>query len=436
MREVISIHVGNCGNGIAYNYWKQLASEHRVTADGVYTGDNDVHLAGIDSHFHDCDGRRYVPRCVNVDLEASSLDQLRASDFGSLFRPDNFLNRSSSGGNNWAKGHYTEGAELVDSIMDQIRREAGNSDRLQGFCFTHALQGGTGSGLGTLIMSKVREEFPDRIIEAFTVFPSPTVSHNLLEPYNATLSVHQLVENADMVYLLDNEALIRNHTRTHPNGQNSVSSLNQIIALAMCDSSCGFRYPGRLNCDLRKLAVNLIPFPRLHFFIPSIASAPQSPNAVRELTSTIFSPKQTLCSIETFHGQSFTCAASYRGPLSSYEIESTIFNYSQKNSSHFAEWIPGNIQISMCDIPSPGREVSALLFNNSKGQQSIYKRIAEQFTAMFRRKAYLHWYTQEGMDEMEFTEAESNMNDLVSEFQGCDGCCCGEEDEEYAEGEE
>merc|ERR1719183_708881 len=47
----------------------------------------------------------------------------------------------------------------------------------------------------------------------------------------------------------------------------------------------------------------------------------------------------------------------------------------------------------------------------------MFKRVAEQFTAMFRRKAFLHWYTGEGMDEMEFTEAESNMNDLVSEYQ-------------------
>ena len=49
--------------------------------------------------------------------------------------------------------------------------------------------------------------------------------------------------------------------------------------------------------------------------------------------------------------------------------------------------------------------------------QELFKRVSEQFTAMFRRKAFLHWYTGEGMDEMEFTEAESNMNDLVSEYQ-------------------
>ena len=47
-------------------------------------------------------------------------------------------------------------------------------------------------------------------------------------------------------------------------------------------------------------------------------------------------------------------------------------------------------------------------------QKELFKRVSDQFTAMFRRKAFLHWYTGEGMDEMEFTEAESNMNDLVS----------------------
>ena len=57
------------------------------------------------------------------------------------------------------------------------------------------------------------------------------------------------------------------------------------------------------------------------------------------------------------------------------------------------------------------------ILGNSTAIQELFKRISEQFTAMFRRKAFLHWYTGEGMDEMEFTEAESNMNDLVSEYQ-------------------
>ncbi|WP_395239476.1 hypothetical protein, partial [Salmonella sp. s54412] len=72
-------------------------------------------------------------------------------------------------------------------------------------------------------------------------------------------------------------------------------------------------------------------------------------------------------------------------------------------------------------------------------QSKIFKRISEQFTAMFRRKAFLHWYTGEGMDEMEFTEAESNMNDLVSEYQQYQDATAngdGEFDEEEEEEEE
>jgi len=61
--------------------------------------------------------------------------------------------------------------------------------------------------------------------------------------------------------------------------------------------------------------------------------------------------------------------------------------------------------------------MSATFIGNNTAIQELFKRISEQFTAMFRRKAFLHWYTGEGMDEMEFTEAESNMNDLVSEYQ-------------------
>lgn len=79
-------------------------------------------------------------------------------------------------GNNWAKGHYTEGAELVESVMDVVRREAEHCDCLQGFQLAHSLGGGTGSGMGTLMISKIREEYPDRIMNTFSVFPSPKVS--------------------------------------------------------------------------------------------------------------------------------------------------------------------------------------------------------------------------------------------------------------------
>lgn len=118
------------------------------------------------------------------------MDSIKSSFLGGLFRPDNFIYGASGAGNNWAKGHYTEGAELVDSVMESIRREAELCDKLQGFQMSHSLGGGTGSGMGTLILSKIKEEFPDRMLLSFPIFPSPKVSDTVVEPYNAALSIH------------------------------------------------------------------------------------------------------------------------------------------------------------------------------------------------------------------------------------------------------
>merc|ERR1711897_116297 len=95
-----------------------------------------------------------------------------------------------------------------------------------------------------------------------------------------------------------------------------------------------------------------------------------------------------------------------------------MLNVQNKNSSYFVEWIPHNIKSSVCDIPPKGLKMAVAFLGNSTAIQ-----------AMFRHKAFLHWYTGEGMDEMEFTEAESNMNDLVSEYQQYQDATAEEEGE-------
>lgn len=107
----------------------------------------------------------------------------------------------------------------------------------------------------------------DRMMLTFSVVPSPKVSDTVVEPYNATLSVHQLVENADECMILDNEALYDICFRTLKLTTPTFGDLNHLISAVMSGITCCLRFPGQLNSDLRKLAVNLIPFPRLHFFM-------------------------------------------------------------------------------------------------------------------------------------------------------------------------
>ena len=141
-------------------------------------------------YYNEATGGRYVPRNILMDLEPGTMDSVRSGPFGQIFRPDNFVFGQSGAGNNWAKGHYTEGAELIDAVLDVVRKEAEGCDCLQGFTMTHSLGGGTGSGMGTLLISKIREEYPDRVMCTYSVFPSPKVSDTVVEPYNCVLSVH------------------------------------------------------------------------------------------------------------------------------------------------------------------------------------------------------------------------------------------------------
>jgi tubulin beta len=413
-----------------------MCKEHGINHEGGYEGDNVLQLERINVYFNEGMGGRYVPRAVLTDLEPGTMASIREGAIGSIFKPDNFVNGQSGAGNNWAKGHYTEGAELVDGIMDVCRKEAEGCDMLQGFQITHSMGGGTGAGMGTLLVSKIREDYPDRIMSTYSVIPSPKVSDTVVEPYNATLSVHQLVENADQCFALDNEALYDICFRTIKLTNPSYSDLNKLIADAMIGTTCSLRFPGQLNCDLRKLAVNMVPFPRLHFFLVGYAPITSKDAElyrvlnVQELTAQAFDAKNMMCAADPRHGRYLTCAMMFRGVMSSKEVDDQMMNMVNKNSSYFVEWIPNNLKASICDIPPAESDMSSVFVGNSTAIQEAWKRVADQFTLMFRRKAFLHWYTGEGMDEMEFTEAESNLNDLVSEYQQYQDATADEEDVE------
>lgn len=445
MREILHIQGGQCGNQIGSKFWEVICGEHGIDATGKYSGDaasSDLQLERINVYYNEASGGKYVPRAVLMDLEPGTMESIRSGPYGQIFRPDNFVHGQSGAGNNWAKGHYTEGAELIDAVLDVVRKEAENCDCLQGFQVCHSLGGGTGSGMGTLLISKIREEYPDRMMLTFSVFPSPKVSDTVVEPYNATLSVHQLVENADECMVLDNEALYDICFRTLKLSTPSFGDLNHLISATMSGVTCCLRFPGQLNSDLRKLAVNLIPFPRLHFFMVGFAPLTSRGSqgyislTVPELTQQMWDSKNMMCAADPRHGRYLTASAMFRGKMSTKEVDEQMINVQNKNSSYFVEWIPNNVKSSVCDVPPKGLKMSSTFVGNSTSIQEMFRRVSEQFTAMFRRKAFLHWYTGEGMDEMEFTEAESNMNDLVAEYQQYQDATIDEDGEYEVEGEE
>ncbi|KAG2327977.1 hypothetical protein Bca52824_010705 [Brassica carinata] len=404
MREILHIQGGQCGNQIGAKFWEVVCAEHGIDPTGRYTGDSDLQLERINVYYNEASCGRFVPRAVLMDLEPGTMDSLRSGPYGQTFRPDNFVFGQSGAGVPFVgRRNWIWNGNTVD-IEDQ-------------------------------------EEYPDRMMLTFSVFPSPKVSDTVVEPYNATLSVHQLVENADECMVLDNEALYDICFRTLKLTTPSFGDLNHLISATMSGVTCCLRFPGQLNSDLRKLAVNLIPFPRLHFFMVGFApltsrgSQQYRSLTVPELTQQMWDSKNMMCAADPRHGRYLTASAMFRGKMSTKEVDEQMLNVQNKNSSYFVEWIPNNVKSTVCDIPPTGLKMASTFIGNSTSIQEMFRRVSEQFTAMFRRKAFLHWYTGEGMDEMEFTEAESNMNDLVSEYQQYQDATADEEGE-YEDEEE
>lgn len=434
-REIVSLQVGQCGNQIGTAFWDALRSEHCLDTSGHYVPgsgtacaveDEIVELQYASVFFQpthtNSQVARHVPRSLQIDLEPGCIDWVQSCAIGSMFKPDNFVAGVNGAGSNWAKGYYTEGAELMPEIEDLVRIEMENCDCLQSFQLFHSVGGGTGSGLGTLLALHLKDTYPDRLVSTFSVYPSPSNSMNVVAPYNALLSTHQLIENADVAYMLDNEALNSIAGRCLKLRNANYANLNALISQVICGATSSLRFSGTLNTDVRKMLVNLVSFPRLHFLNVSQAPlmAPENSDRTRlnyrEVIRGATDPAQAFASIEKSKILA-GCFIFRQDDITEHAVEKELADYNAKNEERFVEWIPSNLQTALISHASKYSPLSCTSISNECGVKSVFQRIESRFSKFFRKKAYLHAYKDEGMDEMEFLEAANNAKDLVQEYQ-------------------
>ena len=213
--------------------------------------------------------------------------------------------------------------------------------------------------MGSLMLNRIKDEFNDRMKLSFSVLPSNKVSDTVVEPYNAILSIQQMMDNISGCIVLDNEALYdiccRKMKKEHP----VYSDLNKIVAQVMSGVTSSFRFPGQINSDIRKMMINLVPFPKLKYFVASHApitatgdDSEKSHNVV-ELVQEIFDFNNPMCEVNIGKGKYLTASTIFRGKLSTKEVEKTLYTLKEK-ASYFADYLPDNFEISMCDVPPKG----------------------------------------------------------------------------------
>ncbi len=451
MREVISIHIGQCGVQIGNACWELYCLEHGIQPDGLMPSDKTIG-GGDDSFntfFSETGGGKHVPRAIFVDLEPSVIDEIRTGTYRQLFHPEQLITGKEDAANNYARGHYTVGKEKVDETLDRIRKLADQCTGLQGFLIFRSFGGGTGSGFASLLMERLSVDFGKKSKLEFSVYPAPQIATAVVEPYNSILTTHTTLEHADCSFMVDNEAIYEICKRNLDVQRPSYPSLNRLLAQVVSSITASLRFDGSLNVDLTEFQTNLVPYPRIHFPLVTYAPIISAEKAYHEtlttmeITTSCFEPANQMVKCDPRHGKYMACCLLYRGDVVPKDVNTAIANIKSKRTIQFVDWCPTGFKVGInyqAAAAVPGGDVakvqrSVCMLSNTTAIAEAWARLDHKFDLMYAKRAFVHWYVGEGMEEGEFSEAREDLAALEKDYEevGADTAEDGDEDEEENE---
>ena len=177
----------------------------------------------------------------------------------------------------------------------------------------HAVGGGTGSGLGCLLLERLSSEYAKASKLCYTVWSAPHISTAVVEPYNTVLCTHSLLEHAEVVNQVDNEAMYDICRRHLDIERPTYTNLNRLVAQILSSMTASLRFDGALNVNLPEFQTNLVPYPRIHFMVTSYSPILTAQKAfhdaqlISEITKALFEPTNTMVKCNVKAGKYMAC---------------------------------------------------------------------------------------------------------------------------------
>ncbi|CAG2107304.1 unnamed protein product, partial [Medioppia subpectinata] len=357
--------------------------------------------------FSETGGGRHVARALYVDLEFSVVDEVRTGAYRKLFRPEQLITGKEDAANIYARGHYTIGKEIVDMILDGIRKLADKCDGLQGFLIQHSLGGETGSGFTSLLMERLSADYDKKSKFEFAVRSAPRMVCPVVEPYNTVLYTHDTLEHSDCTFIIENKALYDICGRDLDIERPTYTNLNRLIGQIVSSITASLGLDGDyFGTHLANIAARLAPYPRIHFPLVSYSPVIAAANAqhkqltVSEITDSCFEPSNQMVKCNPRHDKYMACCLLYRG-----DVVPTDYVIKPQPPTV----VPGE------DVAKAQRSVCML--SNTPAIADAWARVDHKFDLMYASRAYVHYYTGAGMEVEDFVSAREDLARLESNYE-------------------
>ncbi|XP_069742929.1 tubulin epsilon chain [Narcine bancroftii] len=458
MTQSVVVQVGQCGNQIGCRFWNLVLREHaNINKKGIYDEALSNFFRNVDTRYTDGDGknlpqgliRTLKARAVLIDMEEGVINELLQGPLRDLFDSKQLISDVSGSGNNWAVGYKQYGDQYRDQILNILRKTADHCDSLQCFFLIHSMGGGTGSGLGTFVLSLLEDEFPEVYRFVTSVYPSAE-DDVITSPYNSVLAMKELTEHADCVLPIENQSLVDIVNKISQMASSSkmastvkmestlisnqtgvkrkekpFDAMNNIVANLLLNLTSSSRFEGSLNMDLNEITMNLVPFPRLHYLVSSLtplytlADVNIPTRRLDQMFTDAFSKDHQLMHADPKHNLYLACALIVRGNVQISDLRRNIERL--KHSLQFVSWNQEGWKTSLCSIPPVGHTHSLLALANNTCVKSTFTDLKDRFVKLYKKKAHIHHYLHvDGLELSCFTEATHSLMSLIEEYNQLD----------------